>query len=252
MMTYNFTGKTFLIAGASSGIGQETAFRLASEGANLFLLGRHSTSLALTIDGCRSLMPTGEFTSIIVDLEQEAEVKERVLEINLLDGVVFAAGKIEPFPTAFLNMMKLDSIFHTNFYSAVMLIGALLKSKKIIKGGSVVFISSIASSFPHLGGALYSASKAALEAYMRNVALEYAHKQIRANAICPGMVKTPLFDRAIETASEEAMDKHLKKYPLGIGFPQDVAHLAAFLLSDQSRWLTGNSIYLDGGLHLGG
>jgi NAD(P)-dependent dehydrogenase (short-subunit alcohol dehydrogenase family) len=251
MKTYDFTNKTFLITGASSGIGQEIAYRLAAEGANLYLMGRNSKNLDVTKKKCVELFPNGDFIKIIIDLEKEESILKSTSNLTGLDGVVFAAGKIEPFPAAFLHTKKIDSLLHANFYTTVLLLTNLLKTKKILPGSSLVFLSSISSYFPHLGGALYSASKAAIEAYMRTVALEYAPKQIRANAICPGMIKTPLFDLAVETGSKEAMDKHMKKYPLGMGYPSDVANLAAFLLSSQSRWMTGNSILLDGGLHLG-
>jgi NAD(P)-dependent dehydrogenase (short-subunit alcohol dehydrogenase family) len=253
MNTYNFTGKTFLVTGASSGIGQEIALRLASEGANLYLIGRNSQNLNITKDKCFniSISSVQNFQTIILDLENEEKIQKEINNIGFLNGVVFGTGRIEPFPTAFLNKKKIDSLLHTNLYTSVLLTSALLKNKKILPDSSLVFISSISSVFPHLGGALYSASKAALEAYMRTVALEYSYKRIRANAICPGMIKTPLFDRAIEIGSKEAMDKHLLKYPLGVGYPSDVANLTAFLLSNQSRWITGNSIVLDGGLHLG-
>jgi NAD(P)-dependent dehydrogenase (short-subunit alcohol dehydrogenase family) len=172
-------------------------------------------------------------------------------KINAVDGVIISSGKIEPFPASFINWKKIDSMMHTNFYTAAIIVSLLLKQKKINENGSLVFISSISSQFPHLGGTLYSSSKAALEAYVRNVALEFANKKIRANSISPGMVRTPLFDEAVDNISEDTMNKHLDKYPLGVGYPKDVANLCAFLLSDQSRWMTGNNIVLDGGLHLG-
>ncbi|WP_163401222.1 SDR family NAD(P)-dependent oxidoreductase [Flavobacterium fluviatile] len=251
MKTYDFQNKTFLITGASSGIGRETACRLAEDGASLILLGRNIENLEETQKKCISLAASATFAIFALDLTDEKAVAEFIAKISPLDGVVISSGKIEPFPASFINWKKIDSMMHTNFYTAAIIVSLLLKQKKINENGSLVFISSISSQFPHLGGTLYSSSKAALEAYVRNVALEFSNKRIRANSISPGMVKTPLFDEAVDNISEDTMNKHLDKYPLGVGYPKDVANLCAFLLSGQSRWMTGNNIVLDGGLHLG-
>jgi len=247
----DFKNKTFLITGASSGIGKEIAQRLAKKGANLYLIGRNQERLQQIFTNCTEANPEGKYYTIRLDLEKEQEVKEAVLGMQNIDGVILSSGKIEPFPAAFINQQKIDSMLHSNFYATVIITSLLLRYKKINNNSSLVFISSVSSQFPHLGGTLYSASKAALEAYMRNIALECADKKIRANAILPGMVKTPLFDEAVENSSEEVMKQHLEKYPLGVGYPSDVAHLCAFLLSSKSRWMTGNTLVLDGGLHLG-
>jgi NAD(P)-dependent dehydrogenase (short-subunit alcohol dehydrogenase family) len=133
----------------------------------------------------------------------------------------------------------------------VLLMAALLKAKKIAMQASLVFLSSISGQHPHKGGAMYAGSKAALEAFVKVLALELYPQGIRANYISPGMVKTPLYDKAEQDASKEVMDAHVNQYPLGVGYPEDVANAAIYLLSSASRWMTGTNLTLDGGFLLG-
>jgi NAD(P)-dependent dehydrogenase (short-subunit alcohol dehydrogenase family) len=126
----------------------------------------------------------------------------------------------------------------------------LLKSKKLNQGASVVFISSISAEFPYMGGSLYSASKSALESFARSFALENAPMKIRANIVSPALVKTEMFEQTKSAYDEADFEKFISHYPLGVGEPQDVANTIAFLLSDLSKWITGTTIRMDGGLLL--
>ena len=112
-------------------------------------------------------------------------------------------------------------------------------------------MSSISSHFAHKGGALYSGSKAAVNAYSKTIALEYASQKIRSNVISAAMVKTPIFDEAEKAVSKEMMDKHGEHYPLGFGEPEDVANAILFLLSNAAKWITGTELVMDGGLTAG-
>ena len=114
-----------------------------------------------------------------------------------------------------------------------------------------MFISSISSSFPYKGGAVYTAFKAALETYSKVVALEYAHKNIRSNCIKAALVNTRVLEETVNSLPEELLENHKKKYLLGFGEPEDVANAALFLLSEASRWVTGTNLILDGGLTAG-
>lgn len=240
-----------MITGASSGLGRAIAWELANQGAGLYLLGRRPDALEETREGCVKRNPDGSFKTLTVNLENEAEVTALLPHFPSIDGIVLGAGMIDPFPVAFLGREKIDGMFQHNFATAALLTGLLLRKKKCNPGCSIVFLSSVSSTFPHVGGGMYSASKAALEAYMRTLALEYAGFGIRANAVAPGMVLTEMYEEAVGYASSEVMDQHITKYPLGVGYPQDVADLTLFLLSNRSRWITGVTIPLDGGLHLG-
>ena len=122
----------------------------------------------------------------------------------------------------------------------------LLKKKKISKGGSIVFTSSISSYMTAPGLCIYASSKAALLAYMRTCAIELGSKGIRANAILPGMVETKLISSG--TYTDEDKQNDLTLYPLGrYGQPKDIARAMVFLLSDASAWMTGSELVIDGG-----
>ena len=121
--------------------------------------------------------------------------------------------------------------------------------KKLNKGASIVFVSSISTQKATIGNAVYNATKGAVNAFVKSLALELAAKQIRANAILPGFVHTSILDNA--KMSKEELEAHLKNYPLGrYGKPEDIAYLSTFLLSDKSNWMTGSLINLDGGFSL--
>ena len=124
----------------------------------------------------------------------------------------------------------------------------LLNNKKINKHGSIVFVSSLAGGYiAEVGNAAYSASKGALNAMCKVLAIEVAPQKIRANCICPGMVWTPLTQEQLSSITQEQLEANQKLYPLGYGNPEDVAYNIAYLLSDASRWTTGTNVIIDGG-----
>ncbi len=243
---FSLAQRSILVTGASSGIGRQIALRAAEAGAELFLTGRDAARLEET----RSLAG-GKATCLPADLIREEALQSLVAALPRLQGVVFCAGKVDYTPVKFLNAAKLEELFSLNFNSQVLLTRLLIREKKLEKGASLVYISSISSLLGVPATALYAASKAALNAFVRVTAAELAGQRIRANALCPGLVKTPLLSRAAEgNLSEEAFAEAAKAYPLGLGEADDVAGPAVFLLSDAARWITGTSLVADGGLTL--
>lgn len=243
---FHLTGKTVLITGASSGIGRQTAIECAAMGAKLILTARNEEKLKLVL-----IELSGNGHQIIpADLLNAEQTSSLASSASNLDGVVHCAGLVKPFPVSFLSREKIDETLHTNFYTVVELTTALFKAKKINREAAFVFLSSLSGQHPHKGGSMYAASKAALEAFCKTVALEYATKGIRANCISPAMVKTPMFDEAATGMSTQSMEEHIAKYPLGVGYPEDVARAVVFFLSPASRWITGTNLLMDGGLLL--
>lgn len=238
-------GKMILVTGASSGIGAAVALALAEQGARLVLTGRDKSRLALTAQRHPSI------TRIAADLCVAAERNFLVDNTEALDGICHCAGISAPFPVKFVREKQQSQIMDINFSAPSLLTSALLYKKKLNVGASIVFVSSIASAFAYKGGSMYSASKAALEAYSRNIAIEHASQRIRTNCIRPGIVRTGIYDETTRIYGEKLMAEHNDFYPLGIGEPEDVASLALFLLSRASRWMTGANITLDGGLLAG-
>jgi len=248
MTAFHLHNKTFLVTGASSGIGRQVAISICEMGGNVVITGRNEERLNETL----SMLKSGDNKSIQAELLDEQEVQRLVAALPLLDGIVNCAGTVNPYPIKFLSDKKIDEVFNINYKVQVVLTAQATRAKKLNKGASVVFLSSISAMHPHRGGALYAGSKAAIEAFSKVVALEFFHLQIRSNCIAPAMVKTPMYDKAEAQGTKEQMDAHISKYPLGAGTPEDVANAAIFLLSDASKWITGTTITLDGGFLLGG
>jgi NAD(P)-dependent dehydrogenase (short-subunit alcohol dehydrogenase family) len=124
----------------------------------------------------------------------------------------------------------------------------LLKNKLINKNASLVFISSInGTTVGSKAHTIYAASKGGINGFVMALANEISKQGIRVNAIAPGMLKTNLMEGVKLIVSSDNLDEHLADYPLGIGAPKDVASLSMFLLSDQSSWMTGQTIVIDGG-----
>ena len=245
---FHLNNKTILVTGASSGIGRQVCISASKMGATIVLTGRNIKELKETL---AQLQGTGH-NIISADLVDQTERVRLSIEIPEIDGLVHCAGIVKPFPIKFLNQQKIDETLKTNYEAPVLMMAALLKEKKINKNASLVFLSSISGQHPHKGGATYAGSKAALESFVKVLALELYPQGVRSNCISPGMVKSPMYDQAAAEMSKEEMDKHVASYPLGVGIPEDVAQAAIFLLSPASRWITGINITLDGGFLLVG
>jgi len=244
---FHLHGKNILVTGASSGIGRQVAISAAKMGASIILSGRNETELKKTLNE----LPGDSHIIIPADLLQQIDREKLANEIPFIDGLVHCAGTVRPFPIKFLDQGKLDETLNINYEAPVLMMAAILKQKKINRNASLVFLSSISGQHPHKGGTLYAGSKAAIESFMKVLALELYPQGIRANCISPAMVKTPMYDKAAEEMSHEEMEKHVSKYPLGAGLPEDVANSVIFLLSPASRWVTGINLILDGGYLLG-
>lgn len=238
---FSLVGKTILITGASAGIGRGIAIACAGMGAQVILTARNIERLQETLT---QLEGEGH-TYIAADLTNEAERIALVEQLPILDGVVQCAGVGNRVPCKMLVQEDLDRVMKPNTEAPMLLQSLLLSEKKIKKQASVVFIASAAATMPVTGNAVYSASKAALVAYAKCLALELAPRQIRVNSISPTMVWT---DLALVGATVEQLQEAQLSYPLKrYGMPEDIANLAIYLLSDASAWMTGSNIEITGG-----
>lgn len=238
-------GKTILVTGASAGIGASVAKLCSDLGAKVCITGRNMDRLS---EVSKQLGNESEFFQ--ADLTLEKDIDNLVKVLPCIDGWVHCAGIIEPFPIKFIQSKHIKSMFTINFDSACLLTSKLMQLKKINSSASLVFISSISAQHPYNGGSLYAASKAALESFSRSIALEFASKGVRSNCISAALVETEMFEKTKNAISETELLGILSSYPLGIGKPMDVANVSAFLLSNQSSWMTGTTMTLDGGLLL--
>lgn len=243
-MSYNpmsLEGKTILVTGASSGIGRAIAIECSKLGATVIATGRNEERLAETMEQ----MADGAHKAIAADIAADEGVTALMAQIPVLDGVVHVAGTDKLTPTPFVKRSNIEPILGINLLAPMTLQAALLKKKRINNNASLLFISSIAAIAGQAGQASYAASKAGLIGYMKVLALELGTRGIRANCILPGMVETPLIHSMHD---EEIMRTDRQKYPLRrYGRTEEVAHLAAFLLSDAAAWITGSNYVIDGG-----
>lgn len=240
---FSLEGKKILVTGASSGIGRAIAIACSRMGAEVHIVGRNVKRLDETQDVLYGEQENYSYTCNLVNPDS---IDNMMVMLPKLDGVVHCAGIGHRKPCKSINSEDIDMVMDANFKSIVLLQASLLKEKKINKGCSIVMVASRAANAPSMGNAIYSASKGALLAYSKCLALELAPRQIRVNCICPAMVWTPLIlEGGIdETQLKEAEQKYpLKRY----GRPDDVANLALYLLSDASAWMTGSDIDLTGG-----
>jgi NAD(P)-dependent dehydrogenase (short-subunit alcohol dehydrogenase family) len=242
---FSLENKKILVTGASSGIGRETSILLSNLDAELIICGRNEQRLLET----KAALKNPEKHNIFIgDLNDGNLIQELINSIDKIDGLVLIAGIVKTIPIKFLNIEELNSTMNTNFFSPVLLIQKAIKNKKINKNGSIIFMSSIAGNFlADKGNGAYAASKAALNGICKVMALEFASQKIRVNAICPGMVQTPMTNNELASVTKEQLELNEKMYPLGYGEPIDVAASVAFFLSDGSKWVTGSSFVIDGG-----
>ncbi len=251
-MSYNpfsLEGKTVLVTGASSGIGRTTAIECSKMGASVIITARNEERLQATMD---SLDTNGGQTHqmVLADLSSEEGVNALVDELPHLDGVSLNAGIVKTLPVKFINKDDLTEVLNVNMLGPILLAQRLLKKKKITRGSSVVFTSSIGGvMISTVGNTMYGVSKGGLNAFMKGMALEMASIGIRSNSVNPGFVATNILSAG--TISEEDLKKNVSAYPLGrFGKPEDIAHAIIYLLSDASSWVTGHTLVVDGGVIL--
>lgn len=240
---FSLEGKTILVTGASSGIGRAAAIECSKMGAKVIITARNEERLSQTLG---ELEGVGH-QMVLCDLNNEEAIDKMVADVPEIQGLINNAGFTKILPVQFLSSGEINSIFQVNTVAPILLLQKLLKKKKLKKGASVVFTSSLAGmGVCTVGNSMYSASKGAISAFIRCVALELAPKYIRVNAVCPGMVDTGILDSG--TLTKEQLDEDMKNYPLGrFGKPEEVAWAMIYLLSDASGWTTGTNLILDGG-----
>lgn len=243
MDSFSLKGKTILVTGASSGIGQGIALGLSQAGARVVLQGRNVERLELSV----GLLEGNGHITLVADLRDEKSLEDIASQLPLLDGIVHSAGIIKRFPLKYMLKEAFTELMDVNVISGSEILRYCIKAKKLRRNASVVFISSVGSDYASYGNTMYMASKGAVNSMVKGLAFELARTNIRVNAIQPGLVVTHL----TKQINSDELDLQLKNYPLGrFGKPEDIAYACIYLLSDASSWMTGSAIKLDGGLTL--
>ena len=243
---FSLVGKTILVTGASSGIGRAVAFSCSQLGASLVITGRNEIRLTETF----SMLEGTNHQLICADLTKPDDMDKLVEQLPKLDGMVNNAGIAKPLVLQLTETEDVNEILQINALVPIHLTRLVLQHKKLNKGASLVYISSInGNNCAYIGSTIYAASKSALTGFMKSVALELAPRGIRANCINPGMIETDLLKDG--SVGQEEMESDRLKYPLKrYGKPEEVAYAAVYLMSDATQWITGSSLLIDGGYTL--
>ena len=247
------------VTGAGSGIGAAIAERFAKEGWDLALVGRRQDALDETAKRISSLTgkPSKAISTIPIDISSTESVAILNRWIKMSESVssrvqclVHNAGIYERASTLTSTDVSWHRIFETNLFAVIRLTQALYPCLKR-NHGSVVAVSSTLGLRPVKDAGAYSASKAALNNWVQTFALESASDGVRVNAVCPGIIDTPIHGFHASANKQETLKALAPLQPLGrIGQPEDVASMVWNLASPGSEWITGTLIPVDGGISL--
>lgn len=229
------SGKVILITGAASGIGEAAAAMCVEQGARVIGLDRIP---------CRA-----GIESRIADVGDEEQVVAAMAGIESLDAVVNCAGIAYRKTIEEQDSAGWDELMRVNVRGTY-LVSKYAIAKMHARGGSVIHLSSVVGITGVRNRAAYSTTKGAIVALTRNMAMDYAAAGIRVNCLCPGFTRTPLTQSLFD--DPERLAKLTALHPLGrLGLPEDIGHAVVFLASNESSWMTGQAMVIDGGFSAG-
>lgn len=234
-----FKNKKYIITGSTSKLGQEIAIKLAKSGASLILAGRNADILN---EIKNQLKNSQNHEIMLVDYLKNETVENLINTLNPINGIIHCAGVFE---FQFIKSLKSQDIkkhLKINYEVPVQITSELIQKKKLLKNSSVIFVSTASTKYPFIGGSLYVPAKAAIEAYCKILAQEYAGQKIRANCICPSLFKSEMSKEHLHLY--ELIKSKSNIYPLGIGDSMDVTEAVLYLLSEKAKWITGTNLYL--------
>jgi NAD(P)-dependent dehydrogenase (short-subunit alcohol dehydrogenase family) len=238
--------KKILVTGATSGIGLALCESLINNSFTVIAIGRDESKIA----HLKEHYHPDSFSFESLDLnnfENYNSFFDKHLENLKFDGFVHCAGMEETLPLSLYTPDRMQAIFNINVFSGVELLRYFSKKKYSNDGASVVFISSVMAELGQPGKIGYCATKSAILGIVKSAALEFSKRKFRVNAIAPGVVNTPMTQKLFGLIDDENINRIKEMHPLGIGEVQDVIPIISFLLSENSKWITGQNIIVDGG-----
>lgn len=243
----DLTGRTFVVTGATSGLGLPICRMLAGLGSRVVLMARDEAKLAAAVAG----LPEGGHIAESLDLTDYDQIPGKLGQLaqkhGPFNGVVHCAGIMTARPLRMLGGNDWDTAMRINVSAAAALTKGFRQRGVHAGGGSVVLLASVTGLVGQSAQSLYGATKGALIALARALAVELAAEKIRVNCVAPAVVNTGMSETIKASVSEERWAQIVAQHPLGIGSPEDVAHAVAFLLGDTGRWITGTTLVVDGG-----
>jgi 3-oxoacyl-[acyl-carrier protein] reductase len=242
------TGKVAVVTGASRGIGRAIAVDLARAGADLALFGRDTLALGETKAACLAAREGARVAMHVADVSDEEAVSGAIAavlaESGRVDIAVANAGQAKDGLILRFKSADLDRLIDVNLKSAFYLSAAVAKPMMKQRGGSIIFVSSIVGLAGNPGQSAYAATKAGLLGLAKSLAKELGSRNIRVNAVAPGLIETAMTSEMPGPAREH----YLNTIALGrAGTPEDVAPVVTFLASDAARYVTGQTLVVDGG-----
>ncbi|MEO6282909.1 MAG: glucose 1-dehydrogenase [Dyadobacter sp.] len=246
--------KVALVTGASSGIGEAIALLFAKEGAKVVVGATKIEKAQLVVDEIVS--GGGQAIAVASDISDkqsiEAMFEQIQKQLGPVDILVNNAGYFDKFAPSLEAEEELwDKVFDTDMKGTYMVTNAALPGMLDKKLGVIINIGSVASSFAKFGGAAYISAKHAMLGYTKQMAYDYGKKGIRTNIILPGVIETKFFTGNVTEQQQKDVRDTTEKLPAGrVGYPIDVANAALFLASDDSSYIHGASLLIDGGLTL--
>ncbi|MBI4659281.1 MAG: SDR family oxidoreductase [Verrucomicrobia bacterium] len=242
-----FAGRVVLITGASAGIGLATARRITAEGGTVITVARNQERLT----AASRELPDGSYQCLACDAFDESALTNALQaligKVGPLYSAILCAGAHMVRPLAVCSSLHFEDMFRKNVGTAVSTIRVFLKFKEA-QSSNVVLVSSAAATRGGAAVAAYTAAKGALLSLTRSLAVELAPRHVRVNAVIPGVVRSKMSDAFLDRLSEEQKQAVISGHLLGIGEPNDVAAAITFLASEDSRWITGAELVVDGGL----
>lgn len=238
--------KKILITGATSGIGLALCEYLLKNNCTVLAIGRDQSKIQNLID----LYDSSFLNFVSLDLVSFKEyniIFDDALNGQKLDGFAHCAGTEETFPLSLYNPENIHRLFNINVFAGIELLRYFAKKKYSNDNSSVVFLSSVMGELGQPGKIGYCSTKAAILGVVKAASLELAKRKFRVNAISPGVVNTPMTQKLFSQIDEDNITRIKDMHPLGIGEVEDVVPIIAFLLSNNSRWITGQNFKIDGG-----
>ena len=243
-------GKVAIVTGAGGGVGKAISKRLASEGCKVIMIGRDRSKLqkaAAEIGNKKNTM------TVIADITKEAEVlsaiDQTINSFDKIDILVNNAGTInDPMPFHEMTEDQWDDLVNTNLYGMFRMTKAVIPVMMNNGGGNIINISSVLGirSIPRVPLSVYAVTKAGAIMFTRSIAVEYGQYKIRCNCIAPSTIRSSIIEPYLQ--DEEAKKVLESTFPLHvIGEPEDISGAVAYLCSNDSKWITGTTMMIDGG-----
>jgi len=240
---FDYSGKNFVVVGASSGIGKQIALELSQAGANVLCLARRVE----LIEQLKNFQGAGKIFSGFIDVTKFSDevINNFIGEHGKFDGAIYTAGVAGLTPLRQFDENLAEKIMNTSYWGMLKFIQSTAKKSASVKGASFIVFSSVAAHCGEKGQLIYSAAKSAVTASVKVIAQEIAKNNFRINSISPGWIDTEINSGAAAFGVEKS------KNLLGAGNVEDVSGIVLFLLSDRAKWITGADFVVDGGQLLG-